>query len=181
MENAWTIFHPLRTPITMNVATVPISYNHNWIEYTVIAYVPLTIFFLAVIIFRFNAMSPSVTSFITVCQILSCPATSSLISVWMQFLVKTSDDPNINILAIVQTLYVIYGVWNLDFFRMVYKPFCLHPRVSLLQIISLDYAIAVYPLALIFLVYLLIKLHEWFEVVRFVWRPVSYLFTQVST
>ena len=47
------------------------NYNHNWIKYTVIAYVPLTIFFLAVITFRFNAMSPSVTSFIIVCQILS--------------------------------------------------------------------------------------------------------------
>ena len=58
------------------------DYKHNWIKYIAIAYVPLTIFFLAVIIFRFNAMSPSVTSFVLVCQILSCPATSSLISVW---------------------------------------------------------------------------------------------------
>ena len=58
------------------------DYKHNWIKYIAIAYVPLTFFFLAVIIFRFNAMSPSVTSFILVCQILSCPATSSLISVW---------------------------------------------------------------------------------------------------
>ena len=156
------------------------DYKHNWIKYIAIAYVPLTIFFLAVIIFRFNAMSPSVTSFILVCQILSCPATSSLISVWDQFLIKNSNnDPNI-ILANIRTLSAMYGVWNLDFFRMVYEPFCLHPSMSILQIMSLDYAIAVYPLVVIFFVYLLIKLHERFEMIQFLWRPATWLFTRVS-
>ena len=156
------------------------NYKHNWVKYIVIAYFPLTVFFMAVIIFRFNAMSPSVTSFIIVCQILSCPAASSLISVWMQFLVKNANDPNINFMVIVQALSVIYGMWNLDFFRMVYKPFCLHPSMSILQIMSLDYAIAVYPLILVFFVYFLIKLHEQFELVRFLWRPAAWLFTRAS-
>ena len=159
------------------------DYKHNWIKYIAIAYVPLTIFFLAVIIFRFNAMSPSVTSFVLVCQILSCPATSSLISVWEQFLIKNSNnesDPNIKILAIVQTLSTTYGVWNLDFFRMVYEPFCLHPSMSILQIISLDYAISMYPLIVIVFVYLLIKLHERFEMIQFLWRPAARIFICIS-
>ena len=157
------------------------DYKHNWIKYIAIAYVPLTFFFLAVIIFRFNAMSPSVTSFILVCQILSCPATSSLISVWEQFLIKNSNkDPNIKILAIVQTLSSMYGVWNLDFFRMVYEPFCLHPSMSILQIMSLDYATAMYPLVVIIFVYLLIKLHERFELIQFLWRPAARIFIRVS-
>jgi hypothetical protein len=83
-------------------------------------------------------------------------------------------------LDIVQALSAMYGVWNLDFFRMVYEPFCLHPNMSILQIISLDYAIAVYPLIVIFFVYLLIKVHERFEVVRFLWRPAARLLTHVS-
>ena len=159
------------------------DYKYNWIKYIAIAYIPLTIFFLVVIIFRFNAMSPSVTSFIIVCQILSCPATSSLISVWEEFLVKNSNkDPNTvtTILAIVQTLSAMYGVWNLDFFRMVYEPFCLHPSMSIFQIMSLDYAIAVYPLVVIFFAYLLIKLHERFEMVQFLWRPAARIFTRIS-
>ena len=64
------------------------NYEHNWVKYIVITYFPLTIFFLAVTIFRLNAMSPSINSFILVCQILSCPATSSLISVYVHFLEK---------------------------------------------------------------------------------------------
>ena len=108
------------------------NYKHNWVKYIMIAYLPLTIFSMAVLIFRFNAMSPSVTTFIIMCQILSCPATSSLISVWMRFLIKNANDPNIKILVIVKVLSALYGMWNLDFFRLAYKPFCLHPSMSIL-------------------------------------------------
>ena len=171
-----------------NFAPSPFSYNfecsncsnykRNWIKYIVITYLPLTVFFLAVIIFQFNALSPSINSFILVCQILSCPAVNSLISVYVHFL--DNDDPNNYLKAIIQTLPTIYGVWNLDFFRMVYKPFCLHPSMSILQIMSLDYVIAVYPLILVLFVYFLIKLHEQFELVQLLWRPAAWLFTHAS-
>ena len=156
------------------------NYKYNWIKYIAIAYLPLTVFFLAIIIFRFNAMAPSVNSFIIVCQILSCPATSSLISVYLSFLDEDSDDSDMNFKVIVYFLTTFYGMWNLDFFRMVYKPFCLHPSMSILQIMSLDYAIAVYPLVLVFFTYLLIKLYDRFETVELLWRPVEWLFTRVS-
>ena len=153
------------------------NYKYNWVKYIVIAYIPLTIFFLAVIMFRFNAMSPSMNSFMLVSQIISCSAVSSLISVYIRYLDKSteSDDPTKYIKPIIYGLSVIYGIWNLDFFRMVYKPFCLHPSISIFQIICLDYAIAVYPLMLVFFVYLHIKLHERFELVRFLWRPAAWL------
>ncbi len=58
---------------------------------------------------------------------------------------------------------------------MVYRPFCLHPNISIVQIICLDYAIAVYPLMLVLLLYLLVKLYERFELVQFIWRPAAWL------
>ena len=72
---------------------------------------------------------------------------------------------------------MIYGIWNLDlsFFCMVYKPFCLHPSISIIQVICLDYVIAVYPLMLVFLIYFLVKLHDRFEMVQFIWRPAAQL------
>ncbi len=65
------------------------NYNLKWIKYIAIAYIPLTIFFLVVIMFRFNAMSPSMNSFILVSQIFSCPSVTSLISEYVRSL-----DPN---------------------------------------------------------------------------------------
>ena len=42
---------------------------------------------------------------------------------------------------------------------MAYTPFCLHPNTSTLQVLSLDYIIAAYPLALIIFTYTLVRLH----------------------
>ena len=153
------------------------NYKYKWIKYIAIAYIPLTIFFLAVIMFRFNAMSPSMNSFILVSQIFSCPSVSSLMSVYVRFSdINGSDILNVGYRGV----SVVYGMWNLDFFRAIYRPFCLHPGISSLQTMCLDYIIAVYPLMLVILVYFLIKLHERCEVVQFLWRPAARLLFRVS-
>ena len=153
------------------------NYEYKWIKYIAIAYIPLTIFFLAVILFRFNAMSPSMNSFILVSQIFSCPSVSSLMSVYVRF----SDINGSRLLNVgYRGVSVVYGMWNLDFFRAIYRPFCLHPGISILQTMCLDYVIAVYPLMLVLLVYFLIKLHERCKVVQFLWRPAARLLFCVS-
>ena len=55
---------------------------------------------------------------------------------------------------------------------MVYPLFCLHPSASILQILSLDYIIAAYPLVLIILTYKLVILHYYnCRLVVWLWRP----------
>ena len=72
----------------------------------------------------------------------------------------------------VNTLSSLHGIWNLDFFRLVYKPFCLHPSMTTLQVLALDYAIAVFPLALIVATYSLVELHNRnCRVIVWLWRP----------
>ena len=59
-------------------------------------------------------------------------------------------------IALVTKLVYMFSVcscWNLDFFRTVYTPFCLHPELTIIQAFAMD-LIAVYPLALLGLVYL---------------------------
>ena len=58
------------------------------------------------------------------------------------------------------------------FFRNFYQPFCLHPDMSILQTISLDYAVAVYPLMLISITYCLVRLHDRYIVFSRLWFPV---------
>ena len=156
------------------------NYKNNWLKYILIAYLPLTVFFLIVIAFRFNAMSASMNLFVLFCQIISCPAALGIFSVFVKFTQNNPADPDLNIVLVFNFLSSIYGIWNLDFFRMLYKPFCLHPNLSILHILSLDYAIAVYPLFLIFATYFLIKLHDRFQVLQFLWKPAGWLFTQIN-
>ena len=156
------------------------NYKHNWIKYMLMAYLPLTIFYLIVLFFRLNALSASMNAFIFFSQIMTCPALMSVISTYSNYYNESDDMKIFDIVSLSKGLSALLGIWNLDFFRMVYDPFCLHPNMTTIQIMSLEYAIAVYPLLLIILTYLLIKIHEHFELVRFLWKPVAWLFTRIN-
>ena len=48
----------------------------------------------------------------------------------------------------------------MEFVRSVYKPFCLHPSLTTLQVMSLDYIVAAYPLVLIMVMYIMVDLYS---------------------
>ena len=157
------------------------NYKHNWIKYFLIAYLPLTVFYIIVAFCRLSALSASMKAFIFYCQIMSSNSVMSLLSNYVYFAQKTPFvDSGINVVLLFKILATFYGLWNLDFFRSVYEPFCLNPRLSTVQIMSLEYAIAVYPLLLIILTYFLIKLHERFECVKLVWKPIVLIFNRFN-
>jgi len=54
----------------------------------------------------------------------------------------------------------LFGVWNLDFFRSVYPPMCLSPNMTNLQVAFLEYSIGLYPLLMVVLIYLMVRLHD---------------------
>ena len=154
-------------------------YKHNWIKYLVIAYLPVAILYVLVILFRFNAMSPSVIAYIFVSQIVLSPAFASIFTT---FVYSAEKHPivHIKLRLIGDFLSGFYGLWNLDFFRYVYKPFCLHPNMTALQTISLDYAIAIYPLLLILLTYAFVTIHDRFAIVQLLWKPVMWMMLKIN-
>ena len=136
----------------------------NWGKYTAVSLLPLTAFFVFVVTFRLSATSPKLNGFILCIQILSSPPN-------MRALANTPQN------TLSYTLTSLLGIWNLDFFRLVYTPFCLQPHTNTLHILALDYLIAVYPLLLIALSYLLVLLYD--RNVRLtvcLWKPFLPLF-----
>ena len=150
-------------------------YKYNWLKYLAMAYGPLTVFFFVVIMFRVNALSASMNAFIFFCQIAFCPAAMSIMSTFVYFSDEHPVERDINTIRIAQFMTTVYGIWNLDFFRMIYKPFCLSPQLSIIQIMCLEYAVAVYPLLLILVTYMVFKLHERFDVVQSCFKPLVWL------
>ena len=64
----------------------------------------------------------------------------------------------------------MYGIWNLDFFRTLIPPICL--PLTTIQVIALDYLVAVYPLLLLVCVYGLVRAHDrGCRLVVRMWRP----------
>ena len=75
----------------------------------------------------------------------------------------------------------LVGIWNLDFFRLVYKPFCLHPNITVMQTLVLDYLIAFYPLFLLLVTYSLASLYKRnCKVVVILWKPLRQVLRPLS-
>ena len=142
------------------------NYSLNWLKYIAIAYLPLTVFYLFVILFRISATSPRLHGYITTCQLLVTPNLLRMISELLIHHLQSSEK-----LVACKIVITFYSIWNLDFFRSVFPPFCIHPNLTTLETYALDYAVALYPLLLIVLTYTLVTLHDHYIVVVRMWRP----------
>ncbi len=124
----------------------------NWIKYILVSYVPLTFFYLVVLLFDINIPSSNLQGYVLFCQIISSPI---IVRAVISYL---GHDSNSLLLIVAQFFGTLYGIWNLDFFRVMNLDICFH--ISPLSVLSLDLFVALYPLVLILLTYLIIKMHD---------------------
>ena len=119
----------------------------NWLKYIAIAFGPLTVFFIIVITCRISATSAKLN------QILVFPAHMIMIAI-------LANNPTTALEQVVaHTVFSLYGIWNLDFFRTFYEPFCLHPDMLCPLFRCLPW-ITLYPLVLIVITSTLAELHD---------------------
>lgn len=143
-------------------------YNHlNWLKYIGAAFGPLTIFCVLICFFHISATSPYLFGFVFYCQILSMPV---VIRMWQNThgYKEARSGTRFG-----EHVYVsLLSVWNLDILRAFYEPFCLHPNMSIVQALALDYLVALYPLILLFLAFTLVSLHSRnCRTVVLLWKP----------
>ena len=137
------------------------SWKRNWAKYFAIAYLPLTVCFIVIVVFRINITSPLLNAFVLFSQLAASPMA-----------VKAFTSNMKSSVSQLYTVISLYGFWNLDFFRVLCPLFCLHPNMSTLQVLALDYGIAVYPLFLIVVTYALVELHDHnCRIVVSLWKP----------
>ena len=138
------------------------DYKYNWLRYIAVAYGPLTVFYFIIILLRISVTKGYMVAYVTVSQMLTMKV-GTLAALNAQI---SHSQHNV-----IKYLIASVSIWNLDFFRSLYPPFCLHPHLSILQVLSLDYIVAVYPMILVLLTYLFVKLHDRFRLVVWLCRP----------
>ena len=141
--------------------------HNNWWLFILLAFVPLTIFYIIILLLNINVASSSLHAFVLFCQIVSSPPFARVIE----------NSPNQGSGTVVTKLLMsLYGIWNLDFFCFFTPNICLN--TSPLLSLSLDYIIAIYPLFLVLVTYLLITLYDCnFKILVFVCKPVKVCFS----
>ncbi len=143
--------------------------SSNWWKYILIAYVPLTVFYLIVFFFKVDIQSSQLQGFIIYSQFLTIPALAR------NLLLSTRHKPVI--LELVKLIGALYGIWNLDFFRTYDSGICF--RMSFLEVLSLDLAVAVYPLLLMLFSCFLVTLHDQnFTLLKCLFKPFKMLFSK---
>ena len=71
-----------------------------------------------------------------------------------------------------KVLLLLCGIWSLDLFRSVIPPFCVSSNIKAVHAIALEYLVAFYPIFLILITYVFIKLHDNnFRPIVWLWKP----------
>ena len=154
------------------------NYQRNWIKYIAIAYLPLILLYVVVLLCRINALSAKMAVSIFICQIISSPPIAipsniyfnSNVSYSNTFLSDFVHHHSEFVRGCIKFTNLFYGVWNLDFYRYSFdesQGLCLHPNMSTMQVLSLDYLIAFFPILLIAITFLMVKIYDQFKLVQY--------------
>ena len=137
----------------------------NWLLYFTVALLPLTVFYFLVVILKLNVTSSRFNGIVFILQCVSSSMQLRMLDAWVY------GTPSI-FRILFQIVSVFMGMINLDFFRTIYPYFCLHPKLSILHVVVLDYVVALYPFLLILVTYILVTMYDNnYRVITMAWKP----------
>ena len=130
VENVRTITLSQPIPTTWDVSNVIATR----VKFIAAAFLPLTFFYITVIMLRISVTSSKLNAFVMISQIIANPAmirrfySSNLVTdpYYVSYVAQFSVD----------FIIAIFAIWNLDFFRSLYGPICLHPDLKYQQVLS---------------------------------------------
>ena len=146
----------------------------NWLIYIAVTILPLTIFFLIVVIFHVGVTSPQANGYIFFSQIITIPLQRLLIeAAWALALKDNTTAQHV----LTNLLLFPYSVWSFEFFSIFYaRKICLHESMRIIHVLALQYIPALYPLFLVIISYILIELHARnCRPLVWLWKPFCFL------
>ena len=158
--------------LSYNLSCVPCpSGQRNWWKFALAGFVPLTLFYLFVVVFHVNVTSSRLHGVVWVSQVVSMPAFIRI----ALFALEIHGNLTIGKISL-----IFYSYSNLDFFQSVLPNICLN--VTTLQALAMEYLIALYPFMLIFISYFTIALYDRkIPFLVYAWKPFQKLQSKVQT
>ena len=142
-----------------------------WLLYLVLEVVPLTVFYLIVILLNIHVTSPPFTAFVFFCQLFTLLFKKSVY--FKTGVIKYSSK------IFPYMISALISIWNLDIFRCVVPPFCVSSKLTDVDAVLLEYISVLYPLLLILITYMSIELHARnFSPVVALWKPFHKCFSK---
>lgn len=135
--------------------------NGEWygiLLYLILEFLPITVFYLIILVLQVNIISAPMTTYIMFCQMIvvcfDCRFSGSEVHIRETlFLINQHSEWFFSVLM------TLCDVWNLRFFQYVLPPFCVSERLKPIHLAFLGYVSVFYPLFLIALTWFCVWLH----------------------
>ena len=115
--------------------------------YLALTYFPILSLFFVIIIFNFKLTSSAALSFVLFAQMIGSGVYS--LTAGEAFYLK---NPHVNRMEKAYT--TIYGFFNLNSLAFLMEPFCIDENLTTLHVLTLEYVVAAFPIAMIIIIYL---------------------------
>ena len=122
------------------------NFAKNIIQFMVFAYMPYIILSAIIVIFNLQLTSSASSGFILFAQMMS-----------LDIFNMNSNSIKIHTFSIRKAYLFVYGIFNFKSFANVMEPFCIGKNFSALDVLLVDYTLAVLPLLMIILIYFLLR------------------------
>ena len=143
------------------------GHGYGWVLYYFLELFPITVMYFLVVIFHIRATSSPLSALVFMSQIV---VYTIRLNVPFHMYIE-NELAGFSYVAL-QLLLVLCGIWSLDFFRSVIPPFCVSGNIKTVHALALEYLVAFYPIFLILITYVCIKLHDNnFRPVIWLWKP----------
>ena len=163
------------TPLTPKCIKCKFSPLPAILLYLTIELLPITAFFIVIVIFRINIMSGPLMGYFIFCQAY---ATTTNIYYEIYASLFRYSGPFTN--GLLYLSYTLSSLWALCSFNIL-PPICISPRISLMDAIAMKCIRVLYPLVLVPITYFCIELHARnFKPVVYLWKPFSTCLNKVK-
>ena len=133
--------------------------KNNWegvLWYLLVELLPLTAFYLLLLIFRVDIISAPMMCFIMYSMLVNFIITTTTSSHSINEILFTEHrTPRLG----TKLLRTVSGIWNLDFMLDFIPPFCISSKLTPFHLASLSWICTLYPFILMLFTYVIIELH----------------------
>ena len=124
--------------------------------FLIVELLPVTVFYFVVVMFQISVTSAPLPCFIMYAQLIVI-AVENLHPLGQMSAVYYTNDEQLKFLDL-RIAYVLYGIFNLDFFRSVLPPLCVSHELKFIHTSLFGYISVIYPIALIGLTWACVEL-----------------------
>jgi hypothetical protein len=145
--------------------------------YLAVELIPITLFYLIILIFKVNLISPPMSLFILWNQLIMYELMFARTGKLRMFLSQGmhSNGP------LLRSLFFFCGIWSLNFIRSIVPPFCVSSKLQLRHVEFFGYVPVIYLFLLILMTWICIELHgRNFKVLVVLWRPFHSCFVKLQ-